>query len=87
MPIPLNAPEVLDREFLEVRAKLLQVAATLDRAARAAGSIAGDSRLSQIQRAIEVLASSDDDRAEQIQMIFSLPYDPTWQKSFFGRQE
>ena len=33
MPIPLDAPEVLDREFLEVRARLLQVAAVVGREA------------------------------------------------------
>ena len=31
MPIPLDAPEVLNREFLEVRARLLHLAAALDR--------------------------------------------------------
>src|SRR5438034_97857 len=31
MPIPLDAPEVLNREFPEIRARLLQLAAALDR--------------------------------------------------------
>ena len=30
MPIPLDAPEVLNREFLEVRAKILEIAAVID---------------------------------------------------------
>ena len=42
MPIPLDAPEVLQREFLEIRARLLQVAASLDRLGRAEGSVADD---------------------------------------------
>jgi hypothetical protein len=35
MPIPLDATEVLNREFLEIRAKLLEIAAALDRLDRA----------------------------------------------------
>lgn len=83
MPIPLDAPEVLNREFLEVRAKLLQIAATLDRIDRASGSVEGDPRLDQIHEALEILLGRDKDRAEQIQVIFSLPYDDTWQDKFF----
>ena len=42
MPIPLDAPEVLNREFPEIRARLLQLAAALDRMDRADGSPEGD---------------------------------------------
>ena len=89
MPIPLEAPEVLNREYLEVRAKLLQVAATLDRIDRAGGSVAGDPRMAKIRAALEALLapapqnSADGLRAEQIQLIFSLPYDDEWQDKFF----
>jgi hypothetical protein len=38
-PIPLDAPEVLNREFLEVRAKILEIAAVLDRIDRAEGAV------------------------------------------------
>src|SRR5438105_3688541 len=34
----LTAPEVLNREFLEIRSKILELAAALDRIARADGS-------------------------------------------------
>ena len=71
MPIPLDASEVLNREFLEIRARLLQVAASLDRMDRAAGSVHGDGRLQGIQRALEILQGSGADRAEQIQLVFS----------------
>ena len=83
MPIPLDAPEVLEREFLEVRAKLLQVAATLDRIDRAEGSVAGDVRVGKIRQALEVLLGPAADRAELIQMIFSRSYDDRWRQVFF----
>lgn len=77
-----DALEVLDRDFLEIRAKLLQVAAGLDRITRAPGRPVDppDPRLGQIHQAIEALKRPDPDRAETIQMIFSLPYDEAWQE-------
>ena len=60
MPIPLAAPEVLDREYLEVRARLLQVAATLDRIDRAEGTVAADPRLGKIRAGLEVLLDRAD---------------------------
>ena len=82
MPLPLTAPEVLSREFLEIRCKILDLAAALDRLERAEGSVAEDPRLARVREALTVLQSGSDDRAEQVQMIFSRPYDDAWQKSF-----
>ncbi len=78
MPITSNASQVFEREFLLLRGKLLEVAATLDRIARAEGDVA-DPRKEQVRRSLEVLCSpKGSDRTEQIQMILSLPYDPNW---------
>lgn len=82
MPIPLDAAEVLNREFLEVRAKILEIAAALDRLDRAAGSVAGDLRMERIRQGIAALARPSSDRAEQVQLIFSLPYEEGWQRRF-----
>lgn len=75
-----NADQVLDRHYLEVRCKLLEVAATLDRITRAEGAaaLASDPRLNQFQQAIQILADEGDHRAERIQMLFSDPYEPGW---------
>jgi hypothetical protein len=74
--------QVFDQEFLAVRAKLLEVAAALDRVDRAEGSLVVDSRRTQIQAAIQVLLRPEDDRAEQLQLIFSRPYESGWQEKF-----
>ncbi len=76
------AEVVLDREFLELRARLLEVAAGLDRLGRATGSVATDARYAQIQQAIAVLATDEVGRAESLQLIFSRTYDPDWQREF-----
>ena len=78
----MNARELLDRHYLEVRARLLEVAATLDRIQRAADGDVADPRLQQIRQAIDVLQSDSADRAEQIQLLFSLYYDPDWRATF-----
>ncbi|HUY89941.1 MAG TPA: hypothetical protein VMV10_14490 [Pirellulales bacterium] len=82
MPIPLDAPEVLNREFLEVRAKILEIAAALDRLDRAAGSVEGDQRLARIRQGLAMLTADRSDRAEQVQLIFSLAYEEGWRKQF-----
>jgi hypothetical protein len=82
MSMPMTASQILDREFLEIRAKVLELAASFDRLHRAEGVVTGDPRLSLIHEAIDVLQSDADDRAEQVQLIFSLQYDDEWQKKF-----
>jgi len=72
--------QVLDQEFLPLRAKLLEIAATLDRIERAGGASDEDIRVEFIRQAISTLLRPDDDRAEQIQLLFSRPYDDEWQK-------
>jgi len=74
--------QVLDQEYLPVRAKLLEIAATLDRIDRAGGTSDEDIRVALIRQSIATLLRPDDDRAEQIQLLFSLPYDDDWQETF-----
>jgi len=69
-------------EFLEVRAKILELAASFDRLDRASGSVAPDPRVGQIREAIEVLLDQAPDRAERVQLVFSLPYDDDWRRTF-----
>ena len=73
-----HAVDVLDQEFLVVRARLLEIAAALDRMGRAAGSVADDPRALAIRQALDILANMQSDRAEQIQLIFSREYDDAW---------
>jgi hypothetical protein len=75
---PLSAKEVLDRYFLEVRAKLLDIAAVLDRIDRGGGI--ADPRLDKVRRALGIVREPQTGRAEQLQQLFSLPYDPKWQE-------
>jgi hypothetical protein len=82
MPSPHTAPAVLDRVYLEIRCKLLDIAASLDRVARGedAERTQSDARLAQIRQGIEILLKDGTDRAEQIQMLFSDSYVPNWNR-------
>jgi hypothetical protein len=80
--LPLSAPQLLNRDFLEVRAKILELAACLDRLERADGSVADDPRMKQIYQGLEALDSIGAKRAEQVQLLFSLPYDEAWRKKW-----
>jgi hypothetical protein len=82
MATPMAAQAVLDREFLEIRAKLLELAASFDRLERGGAAPADDSRMKLIRQGLKVLLDETGDRAEQIQLIFSRPYDDDWQKEF-----
>jgi hypothetical protein len=74
--------EVFDQEFLPIRAKLLEVAAALDRIDRAGGSSATEPRRTEIQAAIQILLRPKEDRAEQLQLIFSRSYQDDWRENF-----
>ena len=75
---PLPSTTALDIYFLEARSKLLDLAGVLDRIDRGGGSVAADSRHQRILQALSLLGESKLGRAERIQELFSLPYDPNW---------
>ncbi len=78
---PMSATEVLDREYLLVRCKMLEIAASLDRIDRAEGETAADPRTKQFAQAMRILQEESGDRAEQLQMLFSREYDDAWQET------
>jgi len=77
-----DATEVVDHDFLEARCKVLELAAMLDRVDRAPARPGEhpDARLSQLRQAVEALLEPGPGRAETVQRIFSLDYDPNWRK-------
>jgi len=78
----VKATAVLDREFLVMRSRLLDLAAAMDRIDRGDGSAADDPRMAKIRRGLEIVLGEPSNRAEQLQLAFSLPYDPQWQTQY-----
>ena len=79
---PLPAPRALEQYFFEARSKLLDLAAILDRVGRGdnPGAAAADPRAAKVHRALEVLLSDTPNKAELVQQLFSLEYDPNWKR-------
>ena len=77
---PLSSSKTLNDFFLEARSRILDVAAILDRINRGGGDVDQDPRLEKIRKALEVLHDQSGGRAERVQQIFSLDYDPKWEK-------
>ena len=77
------ADTILEESFLEVRAKLLEIAATLDRIDRSADeeqklSDVTQPRREKLDEAIRILLSEGPDRAERLQKLFSRDYESDW---------
>jgi len=69
---PLTGPQVVDLYFMEHRAKLLDIAAFLDRLDRAAPPAAGDEvRVRALRCAIPLLIDGRPDRVRRLLELFS----------------
>ena len=69
-----SGQDYLDTQFLEIRARVLSLAADLDRIERSTGGAAlleSDARIQTLRRAIKVVLDERANRAEQVQMLFS----------------
>jgi hypothetical protein len=73
---------ILEQEYLPARAKILELAATLDRLERAEGDVVDAPQRKQLRAAIELLLDEESDRAERVQLLFSRTYDQRWRETF-----
>jgi len=80
--MPQSAEQVLQQEYLLARAKILELAATLDRIQRAEGQVEQHPQMQLLQKGFQILTSDSRDRAEQVQLLFSRQYASDWRKTF-----
>lgn len=73
--------QVLDAELLAIRAKLLELAAAIDRVERAEGAPPAPETMASIRSAIETLLRPGSNRAEQVQLLFSRPFSDNWRQN------
>ena len=78
----MQSTPVIEQEFLPLRAKLLEIGAALDRLERANALTEREPRVVKIRAAIDALLGSGGDRAEQIQLVFSRPFEDDWREVF-----
>ncbi|MCH7872140.1 MAG: hypothetical protein IID33_10615 [Planctomycetes bacterium] len=79
----LSAPEMLEREFLQVRCRLIEIAAAMDRIDRSESADAAhsDPRMSYLIEGAAILHDGQRNRAERVQMVFSDAHDDAWRTS------
>ena len=82
MPVESPGQAALEREFLPIRAKILEIAASLDRIERCEGEEMADARWQQLQKAIALLLEKQGNRAGQVQLLFSRTYESDWREAF-----
>jgi hypothetical protein len=69
---------VLEQEFLPLRAKILEIAAGLDRLDRAGPASEDGGRRERLEKAIQLLLADEPSRAARVQLLFSRDYDEQW---------
>ncbi len=82
MPAQRTATQILDGEYLELRAKILELAASFDRLSRADEDLDGDQRMQLIGEGLSILSDESTNKAEQIQQLFSREYSSSWRQQF-----
>lgn len=82
MATSLSAVDMLDREFLQIRTHLIDVAAAFDRIDRGDGveAVRGEPRLKQLREAVAIVSECQLDRTLRIQQLFSDAYDEGWRR-------
>jgi hypothetical protein len=73
---------VLEQEFLPLRAKILEIAAGLDRLDRATEVGDDCGRRERLEKAIQLLLADEPSRAARVQLLFSRDYDEDWRVQF-----
>jgi hypothetical protein len=74
-----TAQQVIADEFLIARAKILELAATLDRIERSSGDVEDSKQMNLLAEWMHILCDEEVDKAKRVQLLMSREYDPQWQ--------
>lgn len=72
MALASSSGTALDREFFQMRSRLIELAAAMDRIERADRDASADPRMTQMRRALEIIADIASSKAMRVQTEFSL---------------
>ncbi|MEQ1825081.1 MAG: hypothetical protein ABL921_04020 [Pirellula sp.] len=76
-----TARQVVADEFLIARAKILELAATLDRIERSSGDTEDSKQMNLLIQGMNILCDDEVDKAKRVQLLMSRDYDPEWQRN------
>lgn len=74
--------EVLAQEFLQTRAKILEIAAFYDRLGQPHPAELDSPQLDLLRRGCQILNDDQPDKAARVQLLFSCQYEESWREQF-----
>ena len=77
-----TSSEILSQEFLQTRAKILEIAAFFDRLDTNELTESDDKSLQSLTSACAILNDNQPDKAARVQLLMSREYDAQWRKQF-----
>jgi hypothetical protein len=80
--MPRSPSDVLSQEFLQTRAKILELAAFYDRLETLPESPGDQQQMQLLQAACNILTDGQPDKAARVQLLFSREYNPHWRDEF-----
>ena len=74
-----SAEQIVSDEFMIARAKILELAATLDRIERATGDVDGSRSMQLLVQGMNILCDDEVEKVKRVQLLMSRQYEPQWQ--------
>lgn len=74
-----SAEQIVAEEFMMARARILELAATLDRIKRASGDVEGSKNMRLLVQGIHILCDDELEKSKRVQLLMSRQYDSQWQ--------
>ncbi len=74
-----SAEQIVADDFMIARARIVELAATLDRIERATGDVEDSKNMQLLMQGMQVLCDDEVEKAKRVQLLMSRQYDPQWQ--------
>ena len=74
-----SAEQIVADDFMIARARIVELAATLDRIERATGNVEDSKNMQLLMQGMQVLCDDEVEKAKRVQLLMSRQYDPQWQ--------
>lgn len=74
-----SAEQIVADDFMIARARIVELAATLDRIERATGAVEDSKNMQLLMQGMQVLCDDEVEKAKRVQLLMSRLYDPQWQ--------
>lgn len=74
-----SAQQIVAEDFMIARARIVELAATLDRIERATGDVDDSKNMQLLMQGMHILCDHEVEKAKRVQLLMSRQYDPQWQ--------